>query len=78
MPAMQIRVKLMGMLKSKAPPGERLELPDGASIADALAKLGIDASSVQAFTINGALVRDRGRTLADGDELTVLPPVGGG
>jgi sulfur carrier protein ThiS len=75
---MQIRVKLMGMLKSKAPPDERLELPDGATIADALSKLDIEASSVQAFTINGALIRDRNRTLAEGDELSVLPPVGGG
>jgi sulfur carrier protein ThiS len=75
---MQIRVKLMGMLKAKASPDERLELPEGASIADALSKLGIDASGVQAYTINGALVRDRDRALAEGDELTVLPPVGGG
>jgi len=78
MPAMQIRVKLMGMLKDKTPQGERLDLPEGASIADALARLGIDAASVQVFTVNGSLVRDKNRTLADGDELTVLPPVGGG
>ena len=29
------------------------------------------------FTVNGNLVRDRHHTLSEGDELTLLPPVGG-
>lgn len=74
---MKIQVKLMGMLKEKAP-DDGLQLADGASIGDALDALGIDRESVHVFTINGQLVRDKARVLADGEELTVLPPVGGG
>lgn len=75
---MQVRIKLMGVLKNRAPAGGQIELADGASIQDALAQLDIPADSVQVFTINGALVRDPRRALASGDELTILPPVGGG
>ncbi len=40
--------------------------------------LDIPVDSVQVFTVNGELVRDKQRVLSDGNELTVLPPVGGG
>lgn len=75
---MEIRIKLMGMLKDKAPPGGTLDVPEGATIEDALTALKIPVDSVQVFTINGQLVRDRARRLNTGDELSVLPPVGGG
>lgn len=75
---MKIRVKLMGVLKSKTPEGGVLELPSGATIEGALAALGIPPQSVQVFTVNGSLQRNREQTLADNDELSVLPPVGGG
>jgi sulfur carrier protein ThiS len=75
---MRIRVKLMGMLKGHTPPGGELELPDGATIADALAALAIDPDTVQVFTVNGVLERDRARVLAENDEFSALPPVGGG
>ena len=75
---MQIRLKLMGVIKDKTPADGLLELPDGATIEDALVRLDIPVESVQTFTINGQLERDRNRTLTADDELTVLPPVGGG
>jgi sulfur carrier protein ThiS len=75
---MEIRVKLMGVLKPKSPADGKLELPDGATIDDALRALDISAASVQVFTVNGQLVRDRSRVLSANDELSVLPPVGGG
>jgi sulfur carrier protein ThiS len=75
---MQIRVKLMGILKDKAPSDGVIELSAEASIEDALGVLDIPVESVQVFTVNGKLVRDRTRSLAADDELTVLPPVGGG
>jgi sulfur carrier protein ThiS len=74
----EIRIKLMGMLKDKAPPGGTLDVSEGATIEDALTALKIPVDSVQVFTINGQLVRDRARRLNTGDELSVLPPVGGG
>ena len=75
---MKIRVKLMGVLKDRLPQGGELELADSASIADALTALEIPVGSVQVFTVNGQLERNAQRTLAAGDELSVLPPVGGG
>ena len=75
---MRIRLKLMGVLRSKAPDGDALELPEGATIDDVLAALEIAPDSVQVYTVNGQLERDRSRQLAADDELSVLPPVGGG
>ena len=75
---MEIRVKLMGVLKDKTPPGEKIDLPAGATIADALGVLTIPTESVQVLTINGSLERDQSRALEDEDELSVIPPVGGG
>jgi molybdopterin converting factor small subunit len=74
----QVHVKLMGMLKEKTPDGGMLELADGATVAAALERLQIPPESVQLFTLNCQLVRDPNRPLAANDELTILPPVGGG
>jgi sulfur carrier protein ThiS len=75
---MQIKIKLMGTLREKEPIGEYWEVPPGATIRDVLDKLEISSDSVQVFTVNGQLVRDQDHELHEGDELTVLPPVGGG
>ena len=75
---MQIRLKLMGVLKGKTPEGEVLDLSAGATITNALEALAISADGVQTFFVNGKVERDQGLELADGDELTILPPVGGG
>jgi len=75
---MQVRLKLMGTLKSKTPPGGALEVADGATIDDVLHALGIASPTLRVFTVNGQFERDRGRVLAADDELTAIPPVGGG
>ena len=75
---MRIQIKLMGMLKDRTPEGGRLDLADAASIHDVLNVLEIDGDTVQAFSVNGSIERDKQRTLNDGDELIILPPVSGG
>ena len=75
---MKISVKLMGMLKDRTPEGGELELPDPSTIGDVLKLLEIESEAIQAFSVNGSIDRNRDRELAHGDELTVLPPVGGG
>ena len=68
----------MGILKEKTPGNGALLLRDGATITDALNALEIPVKGVHVFTVNGQLVRDKRRELTADDELTVLPPVGGG
>ena len=75
---MIIRIKLMGVLKAKSPPENRLDMTEGATIADVLNRLTIPLNSVQVFTVNGSLERNQQRRLEEDDEVTVLPPVGGG
>jgi sulfur carrier protein ThiS len=75
---MQIRVKLMGMLKARTPPGGTLEVAEGATIDDVLRALDIRSQTLRVFTVNGQFERDRRRVLAANDELSAIPPVGGG
>lgn len=75
---MEVKVKLMGALQSKTPEGGRIQLPDGASVADVLQKLDIGNEHVQTVMRNGKMENDRGCVLGDGDELMILAPVGGG
>ncbi len=81
---MQIRVLLFARLREAIGASERsLELPEGACVEDAweiLARgrpgLGDERRSTRAAR-NGSLVSFEER-LRDGDELALLPPVGGG
>ena len=76
--AVQIRLKLMGMLKPRTPAGGVLEVTDGATIDDVLRALEIAPRAIQVITVNGQFERNRSRVLAADDELAVIPPVGGG
>jgi molybdopterin converting factor small subunit len=75
---MQIRVKLMGVLKAKTPAGGALAVADGATIDDVQHALAIAPQTIRVFTVNGKFERDRARVLVANDELVAIPPVGGG
>ena len=63
-PSVNIRIKLMGMLKDKAPADGQLTLSEGATIQNALEQLEISVDSVHVFTVNGTLQRDKGHAKA--------------
>ena len=75
---MQIQLQLMGGLKAKSPPGNRLEVPEGATIDSVLSSLGIDPKEFQIVMHNNRPQPDRSTPLSPDDQLTVVPPVGGG
>ena len=75
---MELRVKLMGALKAKTPAGERLSVDDAATVEQVLQALGIAATQVQIVMVNGRPQGNRALPLSPDDELTVVPPVGGG
>lgn len=75
---MEIHLNLMGVLKEKTPEGKKVELPEGATVADLLDKLEIAPSQVQVITVGGKTVPDHSHPLADGNTVVMLPPVGGG
>jgi sulfur carrier protein ThiS len=80
---MQVRVKLMGTLRSKLPPGSQggsaaLEVEPNTTVAALLERIGIAGGHVHLVLLNGSMETDRQRPLQEADELTVFPPVAGG
>ena len=79
---MHVQVKLFATLRRCYPDlgiGEALdvELAPGATVADLVRQLGLPADEVKIVFVNG-VVRETDHALADGDELGIFPPVGGG
>ena len=78
---MRVRVKLIGALRNKLPNTQgstEMEMESGATVGSALEKLEIAGGRVHLVMVNGEMEHDRGRPLAEGDELTLFPPVAGG
>ena len=75
---MNIRIKLMGVLRDKIPPDGTLQMQPGATIEDVLRQLDISTTLVQVISVNGQFQRDHSHVLSPDDELLVLPPVAGG
>lgn len=75
---MQVEIECVGSLKGWQPDSRRLEVPEGATIAEALSRLGIPASEVHVVLRNGSPQPDHQTPLAPDDRITVLPLVGGG
>jgi molybdopterin converting factor small subunit len=79
---MIVHVKLFATLRRHYPDlkiGEAMpvELPEEATIGDLIKQLRLPKEQVKVVFVN-AVVRSREHVLADGDEVGVFPPVGGG
>ncbi len=77
-----VQVKLFATLRRYRPGlkmGQALavELPAGATVGQLIRELGLPGEEVRMVFVNG-LVRERDHPLADGDEVGIFPPVGGG
>jgi len=54
-----------------------VELPEGATVGDLIREVGLPDHEVKLVFVN-ALFRKLAHELADGDEVGIFPPVGGG
>jgi molybdopterin converting factor subunit 1 len=76
---MHVRVRLFAALRERAGAAEvELELPDGAVVADALARLAAVTDGVPVVMAVNREYADSRAALAPGDELALIPPVSGG
>ena len=76
---MEVTVRLFAMLRERAGAREvTLELPDGARVSDALAKLGSIAEGLPLVMAVNREYADEDQVLDSGDELALIPPVSGG
>ena len=76
---MRVTVRLFAGLRERAGGGRReLELGSGARVEDVWPALGLgDEPAGLAYAVNRAYV-DRSRSLEEGDEVALIPPVSGG
>lgn len=91
---MRVRLNLFSILRECLPPEAQkgrvaVDLPTGATLRDLVQHFGIDrrlgvppgASLVQSgwqVLVNGTYEEDMQRVLADGDEVSIFPPMAGG
>jgi molybdopterin converting factor subunit 1 len=76
---MQIRVRLFAGLRERVGVDElELELPDGATVADALERLEPVAGDLQVVMAVNREYAQAGDPLSSDDELALIPPVSGG
>jgi MoaE-MoaD fusion protein len=75
----EVTVRLFAMLRERAgAPEVTLELPDGASVRDALDSLSGLAEGIPLVMAVNREYADEDRVLDAGDELALIPPVSGG
>src|SRR4051812_46842863 len=76
---MKVRVRLFAGLRERAGAREvELELPDGASVADALERLADVARGTRVVLAVNREYATPDAVLSPGDELALIPPVSGG
>jgi molybdopterin converting factor small subunit len=79
---MKVRVKLfatLGRFSGDSLPGTpfELDLPAGTILNELVVQLKIPTEEVKVCFVNGR-VQEPGYVLADGDEIGIFPPIGGG
>lgn len=76
---MKVTVTVFGELRKYLPDDDtvQVEVPDGATVAEVLAQLGVPGDDAWMSIVNDAVVEADHR-LAPGDHLEVFHPVGGG
>jgi molybdopterin synthase sulfur carrier subunit len=77
---MNIRVDLQAYLDDYAPGDSgsfAYEMPDGATVADLIRKLGVPEELASVITIGDEAI-DASQALKEGDRVTMIPPVAGG
>ncbi len=79
---MKVRLRLFATLGAYLPPdadgdGITLSLPGGTTLGDVVARLGIPTGEHYLTVLNGDNA-EADRPLADGDEITLFPPLSGG
>lgn len=74
---MQIEVRCFATLSPHAPPGNRLELGEGATAGEAMRALDIRPEDLKLIFVNGVHA-EPDRILNDGDRVAFVPAVGGG
>jgi ThiS family. len=77
---MKIRVELQAYLEDYSPGDGGIfayEMPDGATVADLIRKLGVPEELASVLVIGEDAV-EPARALHEGDRVTVIPPVAGG
>jgi molybdopterin synthase catalytic subunit len=76
---MQVRVRLFAVLRERASADEiELELPDGARVSDALARVGHLTDGVPVVMALNQEYAEPDAELHSGDEVALIPPVSGG
>ncbi len=83
---MKLAIRTRGLLGKYLPAGSarnagEIEVPEGATAAGVIAQLGMPPEGSYLVIHNGAAVPKAAReacTLADGDELAIMPPLKGG
>jgi molybdopterin converting factor small subunit len=79
---MTVRVKLHAILRKFLPPDAQdntaiMELADGATVSDAIARLGIPADHASMLVSGDDYLKPE-TPLRDGQELSIFPPLAGG
>lgn len=75
---MNISVKCFATLAKYTPqPSDGYELPDGATAADLIERLGMQPEDVKIVFVNGTHAK-HGQMLQDGDAVGLFPAIGGG